>query len=282
VLDLRHAVALGLAHGPAELLPVSSSAHTILIPWLAGWPDAELDPDLRKSFEVALHTGAAAALGLAMGGDLRRTLGRLGGSPRRRRRAAALLALSLAPPSLAGFALERPIERRLSGPTTVAAGLLAGALWMALADRGLGPRARPLEDAGPRDGLLLGLAQAAALLPGVSRNGATLATARLRGFDRAGSHELSWLVGVPVILAASALKARRLVAGSVPADAVAPLAAGAGAAFLSTLASARLLRRGARSRRLLPYSVYRGAVAVVVLGRLSQARRADRVSRANR
>src|SRR5271170_1419725 len=61
-LSLRHALALGLAHGPTELLPISSSAHTILIPFLAGWPYGELDPELRKSFEVALHAGTAAAL----------------------------------------------------------------------------------------------------------------------------------------------------------------------------------------------------------------------------
>src|SRR5665213_1817974 len=61
-LSLRHALALGLAHGPSELLPISSSAHTILIPLLAGWPYGELDPELRKSFEVALHAGTAAAL----------------------------------------------------------------------------------------------------------------------------------------------------------------------------------------------------------------------------
>ena len=61
-LPLRHAVILGLLHGPTELLPISSSAHTTLVPWLAGWPYEELDPRLRKSFEVALHAGTAAAL----------------------------------------------------------------------------------------------------------------------------------------------------------------------------------------------------------------------------
>src|ERR1039458_10724395 len=61
-LSLRHSLALGLVHGPTELLPIPSSAHTILIPWLAGWPYAELDPELRKSFEVALHAGTAVAL----------------------------------------------------------------------------------------------------------------------------------------------------------------------------------------------------------------------------
>ena len=70
-LGLRHAVALGLAQGPTELLPVSSSGHTTLIPFLAGWPYAELDPELRKSFEVALHAGTALALALELGDELR-------------------------------------------------------------------------------------------------------------------------------------------------------------------------------------------------------------------
>ena len=65
-LPLRHAVALGLLHGPAELLPVSSSAHITLVPWLLGWPYAELDPELRKAFEVVLHAGTAAALLIAL------------------------------------------------------------------------------------------------------------------------------------------------------------------------------------------------------------------------
>ena len=125
---LRHAVALGLLQGPTELLPVSSSAHTTLIPWLAGWPYADLDPELRKSFEVALHAGAAAALAIDMRTELieaARTLDR---------HRAAAIALSLAPPALAGYVLERPIERHLGGPRSIAVGLIAGAAAMALAD----------------------------------------------------------------------------------------------------------------------------------------------------
>src|ERR1035441_10867270 len=69
-LPLRHAVALGLLQGPAELLPVSSSAHTTLVPWLAGWPYAALDGESRKSFEVALHAGASLALAIEMRAEL--------------------------------------------------------------------------------------------------------------------------------------------------------------------------------------------------------------------
>ena len=91
---LRHAVALGLLHGPTELLPVSSSGHTTLIPWLAGWSYAELDGERRKAFELALHAGAGLALAIDMRAELLRATAARGG------RGAAVLALSLAPPAL--------------------------------------------------------------------------------------------------------------------------------------------------------------------------------------
>src|SRR5215475_3207335 len=91
-LSLGEAVALGALQGPTELLPVSSSAHTTLIPWLAGWPYVRLEPELRKAFEVALHAGAGAALAIAMREELREALLELDA------RAGAMIALSLAPP----------------------------------------------------------------------------------------------------------------------------------------------------------------------------------------
>lgn len=274
-LPLRHAVALGLLQGPTELLPISSSGHTTLVPWLAGWPYAELEPELRKSFEVALHAGAGAALAIDMRGEL------LAATRTLDRRRVAVIALSLAPPVLAGYVLEHTIERRLGGSCSIAGGLIAGAVAMAVADIRPGRqtdsarewnrphRERRQEDAGPWDGLALGLAQAAALIPGVSRNGATLTAARARGFARGDAVALSWHAALPVILGASTLKAWRLRRRGVSAGARPALAAGAASAFVSTLASARLLRRPRVSERpLLPYSVYRCAIAAVTLGRL--------------
>jgi undecaprenyl-diphosphatase len=262
-LPLRHALALGLAQGPAELLPISSSAHTALIPALLGWPYAELDGELRKSFEVALHAGAGIALSIDMRGELLEAAARL------ERRRAAVIALSLAPGAIAGLALRVPIERRLGGPRSIAAGLVGGGLAMALADGRPGSADRSERDAGARDGLALGLAQAVALIPGVSRHGAALSAARVRGFARADAHTLSWHAGLPVMLGASVLKAARLARHGTPPGAAAPLAAGAAGAFLSTLLGARLLRRPAHARRaLLPYSLYRCALAALVLARL--------------
>jgi undecaprenyl-diphosphatase len=255
-------VALGLLQGPAELLPVSSSAHTALVPWLAGWPGAELDGEARKSLQIVLHAGTTAALSLAMGGELRRGVSTLGV-----RRAAALLALSCAPAAIAGFTLRGQIERRLSGPRATALGLLAGAVAMGVADL-TGKRARGCGEANARDGLALGLAQAAALVPGVSRSGAVLTVARARGFDRAGAQRLSWGVALPVLAGVSALESIRMLKGRAPIP-MASAASGGAAAFLSTLASARVLGRPRGS--LLPYALYRCVFAAAVLRRLRRA-----------
>jgi len=264
-------VALGVLQGPTELLPVSSSGHTTLIPWLANWSYAEVDPELRKSFEVALHAGAGAALAIDMRTELTEATLRLN------RRRAAMIALSLGLPALAGYALERPIERRLGGPRSIATGLIAGAVAMALADLHPGRGTRREVQAGPRDGLALGLAQTAALIPGVSRNGATLTVARARGFRREDAQTLSWHAALPVILGACTLKGWRIWQRGVPDDAWPALAAGAGSAFVSTTASARLLRRSSVSARgLLPYAVYRCTIAATAIKRLRRTQNRSR------
>ncbi len=269
-LPLRHAVALGLLQGPSELLPVSSSAHTTLIPWLRGWPYATLDGEQRKSFEVALHAGAGAALALHMRRELLRDAARLD------RRRAVVIALALAPPAIAGYALGPAIERHLGGPRSIAAGLAAGGVAMALADTrtgaDAGDAARAKDEATPCDGLALGLAQTAALVPGVSRNGATLTAARSRRFSRAGAQALSWHAGLPVIFGAGALKSWRMRRAGVPREQRAALAAGGASALLSTLASARLLDRRLREgQSLWPYSLYRCLLAALVIARLRDA-----------
>jgi undecaprenyl-diphosphatase len=259
-LRVRHAVLLGLLQGPTELLPVSSSAHTNLVPLLAGWPYAELDPPLRKSFEVSLHAGAALALAIYARRELRH------GALRLDRRGAANLAISTAPPAAAGYALQELIERRLAGVRTIARALAGGALAMALADTR--PATRGLRDAGARDALAIGLAQAIALIPGVSRSGATLAAARARRFRPRDAQLLSWRAAPPVMLGASLLGAARTIRRGLPAEDRTMLLAGAGAAFCSTLASARLLRSLHGRAALLPYALYRLLLAGLVTWRL--------------
>jgi undecaprenyl-diphosphatase len=285
-LSLRHALALGLAHGPTELLPISSSAHTILIPLLAGWPYAELDPELRKSFEVALHAGTAAALLVDLSSldshpVLRAVLEPLGvRSPSElpARQALLVVALSFVPPTIVGYTFEQPLQRRLSGPTTIVAGLLLGGAAMVLADARAADGTRPLARASVLDGLLLGLAQTCALVPGVSRSGAVLTAARARGFGRADSSTLARRTGLPVIVGAGALKTGRLLQRGAASEAPIPggraLLFGGGASFLSTLAAIRLLRRDRDAQRataLWPYALYRGLLAACVGRRLREA-----------
>ncbi len=259
-LPLAQAIALGALHGPAELLPISSSGHVALIPWLLRWRYQALDDELRKSFEVALHAGTAAALLITLRREVGDALAEL--SARR----LSLIALSFAPPALAGLRLERTIESRLGTPGTTAGGLIAGSVVMALADRR--PQLRAHQDAGALDALALGVAQACALVPGVSRNGATLAVARLRGFTRADANILSRHAALPVIAGASALKMVRLQRRGLAAGTAAPLLVGASASFVSTLGSTWLITQVERDRSLAPYALYRITLAALVLARL--------------
>ncbi len=261
-LPLGEAVALGAIQGPTELLPVSSSGHLILVPALLGWHYRELDPELRKSFEVALHAGGALALLIGLRSEVREYLSSFGPTN------LATLTLSFAPAALAAYLLERPIEQRLGEPVPVAAALLVGSAAMALADGA--PQERGRDQAGPLDALAIGVAQAFALAPGVSRNGATLTAARVLRFRRADANVISRQIALPVILGAAALKGARLARRGVPPEIARGMVAGAATAFVSTLLSLRLITMLERSRSLRPYAAYRavvGAGALIALTR---------------
>jgi undecaprenyl-diphosphatase len=254
------ALVLGVVQGPAELLPVSSSAHIVLIPWLAGWDWEVVDPEVRKSFEVALHAGAAAAL---LVGQRRLIAEELRAFDLR---GAVVLALSFLPAALVGYRFERQIEQRLGGPRATAYGLLAGGAAMLVADTR--PQLRGRGEAGAADGLALGVAQAAALAPGVSRNGITLAAARWRHFSRDQANLLSRTIALPIIVGATALKGARLRRRGTPPGLRRSMALGVAASFASTLASQRLINLVERDRALWPYAAYRAGLAAAVLAKL--------------
>ena len=258
-LSAGRAALLGAVQGPTELLPISSSAHLRIVPWLLGWDFEELTATDRKTFEVAVHGGAALALLIGQRGLIVAELRQLDG------RRVAVIALSFLPAVAAGLALEEWIDRRLGGPRATAAGLIAGSVAMVLADRA--PRGRAAGDAGAADGLAIGLAQAAALAPGVSRNGSTLAAARARGFGGAHANLLSRTVALPVITAAAARKAMGLRDRRVPASLAGAATVGVAVAFASTLASQGLIRLVERDRALWPYAAYRAGLAGLILWR---------------
>ena len=239
---LIETVLLGLLQGPAELLPVSSSAHVGLLPWALGWRHAALPGEMRKEVEVALHAGTALALG-------------------RPRAPLGVLAAATVPPALAGLVLERVVEARLGTPRSIALGLLAGSAAMVLADRTPQRRSEPAA----ADGVCLGLAQAVALFPGVSRSGAARAAARARGFSRPAAANLSREVALPVLAGATALKGARLAGRRPSAPTLRALAAGAAAAALSTRAALHLERSRAADAPLAAWAAYRTALAVAIL-----------------
>jgi undecaprenyl-diphosphatase len=259
-LALSEAVALGLLQGPAELLPISSSGHLVLVPALLDWPYVELDDELRKSFEVALHAGTAFALLIALRHEVVEVVRGLDSA-----RLARHL-LEFIPPGLAALALERPIERRLGRARGVALAQVGAGAALAAAD--LRPADRTHDSAGAGDALAIGVAQASALVPGVSRNGATLTAARLLRFQRPAANRLSRHAALPIILAAAGLKGYRLSRRGLPRSLAAPFAAGAAAAFGSTLVSSRLVPLVDGAGSYAPFAAYRVALGVLALRRL--------------
>ena len=240
------AAALGLIQGAAELLPVSSSAHVAMAPWLLGWEVAAWPPERRKELEVALHFGAA----LAMAPELWRA-----------RPDVRTLVLAAAPPALAGFAFERAVERRLGGPVAIAGGLLAGALAL----RGRRPEGGEAARRAARRVSRLATRwrsaslRRAALAPGVSRTGATLAAARALGYSREDASALSFGVAGPVLGGATVLKALRLPPTHRRVAAVA--AASSFAATTLALRTIGVTRRGP----LWPFAAERALLAGGIL-----------------
>lgn len=173
----------------------------------------------------------------------------------------------MAPPALVGYALGERIERRLGTPATIAAALLAGAIAMGaaeLCERG----ARTVAQAGARDGLAIGAAQALALIPGVSRSGLAGAAARAGGFARLQADRLSWQVGLPVIGGAAALQGARAARRGVRPEHRRALAVGGASALVSTHLSGRLLGPRVRARLLPATIAYRVALAGLVIRRV--------------
>jgi undecaprenyl-diphosphatase len=220
----------------------------VLVPALLGWPYARLPADVRKTFEVALHTGAGLALAWLMRDELVAAI-----------RDPAGTALLTAPASAVALALEDRIERRASNPRIAAIAMVAAGCALAAADAV--PRREGVRPLQLGDKLAVGIAQAAALVPGVSRNGATLTAARALGFDREAAARISWRAGLPIIGGATLLKLVRLAQRGLDRELRAPFAAGAAAAFASTLAASPLLRVR-HQRGIAAYRIALGAFAL--------------------
>jgi undecaprenyl-diphosphatase len=205
------AIVLGLVQGATEFAPVSSSGHLILVPWIFGWVLIG-DADVRKSFDVALHMGTLLGALIYFREDVVRYAGAWFRSIGARRlstpdeRIAWALVLGTIPGAIAGALFENVIQEELGAPWLIAVMLVAFGLLLVFVDR-RSRSDRAFGAIGPREGLLLGTAQALALQPGVSRSGVTITAARAMGLDRESAARFSFLLSLPIIAGAGAFKA---------------------------------------------------------------------------
>lgn len=201
-MNTTQAAALGAIQGLAEFLPISSSAHLALVPRLFGWTDQGL------AYDVALHMGTLAALIICFWKDWwDLAKGGLSRADSEHRRLFDALVLGTIPAGIAGLLLEHQAETAFRDPHRIAIALAAFGLLMGWADRA-GKKNRVLGSAGIKDLLLIGLAQALALLPGVSRSGITMTAGLGLGFDRVSAARLSFLLAMPITAAAGLHKAK--------------------------------------------------------------------------
>jgi undecaprenyl-diphosphatase len=271
-MPILHAIVLGIVQGLSEFLPISSSGHLALVPWLFGWDDFGDNESLAKTFDVALHIGTLAGALAYFWGDIvvyvREGLRLL--SPRNRRdappegRIAWLLVVSAVPAGITGVLLDSTIDDLDDEFWLIGVMLIVGAGLLWLADR-LGG----LRGAGEfrlRDALLMGAGQAAALQPGVSRSGVTITVARALKFDRVAAARLSFLMSVPVIAGAGVYKFGDVMTeGGVPSDFVAPFVVGMVTAALTGYAAVWGTIRFVQTRTFAPFVIYRVVVGVAVL-----------------
>jgi undecaprenyl-diphosphatase len=255
------AIVLGVLQGLGEFLPISSSGHLIVVPWLLGWPDSGL------AFDVALHLGTLAAVAFAFWRDWVRLIGAAGrgvasGRPLADPDSRLLLYLALAtvPGALAGLALEEWAETLFRSPALVALSMALMGVVLWAADR-RAARAGPDEEVSLRDALLIGLAQAMAIVPGTSRSGATISVALFLGLRREAAARFSFMLALPITLGAAVVKVPDLLAGDAAAL---PVVAGVLAAAASGFAAIRALLGYVRTRTYLPFVHYRLAFAAVV------------------
>ena len=264
------AFVLGVVQGATELLPVSSSGHLVLVPWLGDWTYLEEHPDFNKTFDVALHLGTLfAVVGyffhelVAMVRAFFRTLGtRRLDSPDER--LAWIVVVATIPAAVVGLAFEDPITEHLGEPWQIAIllAVFAGVLW--LVDRR--PAVRQAHELSLREGLVVGVAQALALAPGVSRSGITITAGRMFRLDRDAAARLSFLLVVPTVLGAVVLKGvKDVLLGDLPTGWKGPFVVGVLAAWGTGLLAIEWLLGYVRRHTYGLFVVYRLVVAALIV-----------------
>jgi undecaprenyl-diphosphatase len=269
-MSILHAIVLGILQGLTEFLPISSSGHLILVPELLGWNDFAGDESLQKAFDVALHLGTLVGACWYFRRDLAGYLAAAWRSIRRRSvaetdaRIAWLLLLSAVPGAIVGAVLSSTIDEHLGEPVLIGVMLIFGGLLIWWADHLDGTRT--IEEYSLRDAGIMGVAQAVALQPGVSRSGITITVGLWLGLDRVSATRVSFLMSLPIIAGAGVFSAAKVIAdgGLPPGTGPAFLAGFIAAGLAGWIAIAGLLQY-LRTRTFMPFVWYRFIVGTAVI-----------------
>jgi undecaprenyl-diphosphatase len=263
-VELIQAIVLGLVQGITEFVPVSSSGHLVLVPWFLGWDSPGL------VFDTVVHWGTLVAVLAYFWRDWWALIKAwLGGLFRwdwqdPNARLMWLLVVGTVPAMVIGLVLEGFFESLFSKPAWVSVFLLATAGLLTLGER-LGQRTRDLEDLRWADALVVGLGQAAAIAPGISRSGATISVGLLRGVKRPAAARFSFLLSTPIIFGAGLLKLLDLFSAPDPMAHVPALAVGFLTAAISGYLCIWFLLRYLRRGKLYPFAIYCACLGVFCL-----------------
>jgi undecaprenyl-diphosphatase len=264
------ALVLGITQGLTELLPISSSGHLILVPWIGDWHYLETHQSFNKTFDVALHLGTLLAVILYFWGDVVRYVGAWFRSVGRRsirgddERLAWYILAATVPAAIAGALGEETIESHLGQPWQIAIALSVIGVLLWVADRS--PQVQRIQDLRFGTAFLIGISQILALMPGVSRSGITITTGRFAKLDRDSAARFSFLLLIPIVFGAVLYKGvKHVVLESLPAGSTGPFIVGTLAAAAVGLVAIDFLLGYVRRHDYTPFVVYRLIAAAVIV-----------------
>ncbi|HEX5365703.1 MAG TPA: undecaprenyl-diphosphate phosphatase [Acidimicrobiales bacterium] len=264
-MSILHAIILGITQGLSEYLPISSSGHLILVPWLFGWDDFGGDDSLSKAFDVALHLGTLVGAVAYFRHDIVRLTRAAFSRPRSTDgRLGWLVVVSAVPAAVIGGLFADSIEESTDQVWLIALMLIAGGLLLAFADGTRGKRT--IDEVGLGDALAMGIGQAIALQPGVSRSGMTITVGRFVGLSRDGAARFAFLMSLPITAGALVFQWFDVQSeGGVPTDFRAAFAWGIIASGITGYVAVWGTLKLVRTRSFAPFVLYRLVVGVSIL-----------------
>jgi len=268
-MSVLEALLLGVVQGLTEFLPISSSGHLIIVPWLQEYTFLIENPQFNKTFDVALHAGTLVAAIAYFRREVVALIRAFLAAVARRsiastdQRLSVAIAVGTIPAVIAGGLFAGLFEEHLGEPWMIGIQLIVFGWLLLYADRL--PQRKGLEGATIRDGLYVGLAQVLALAPGTSRSGITITAGRWLGLDRDGAARFSFLMLIPIVAGATVFKAASAIHEGLPGGVAGPMAAGTLAAAVSGYLAIAFLLRLVRTSSYRPFVYYRYAAGTAIL-----------------